>query len=332
MVPILKLNTILFTDSNNGKLQLLYSNTTEEQTKLISTRLNEIYPQLAPKKELMLPLLEQQVYCFFYVVVKDSKKFVICVLAKSDRYNYFFNEIPFLKFKAHQLILLMSNYSIEELQNELLNWFDAFELVDMHKYSNIIQLTDKIDDFESLIYLTLIGKKIIIYSDNSIIIGSILQILHILSPHNYLNILKVTNKEQVSPKFNVLVSNKNLKLKNEFIELNMEKLSIKYKQINTGFTRKLLTLLAESSAINETAIKNEIRPVITEVLNLLDLLQLQTDDSQKTKTLEAMKKDSGSEVFQIIIELANTINKDVEKQVTSLTNMEKKYSSFLSDF
>ena len=54
-------------------------------------------------------------------------------------------------------------------------------------------------------------------------------------------------------------------------------------------------------------------------------------DSIKTKNIEAIKKSSGSE-FQNILYIAKAINDKIEDQVAPFLKMEKKYSSFLSDF
>lgn len=328
----LNFDTLLFRQVENGTLTLMYSCVSEAIANSILSQLNDFVSQLEQKKELMVPFLDYQSYVFFYKVTLVDKYYIFCIVTKSDYHNFFFNEIPFLKLKAQQFLYLVEELNFDTLKNELKNWFNPYtgeNDIKLNDYSNLFKNTK---DIENVIYSMLTSKNLFLISEDSAKIDSIMPLLIYLSPHRYLRTNYITDSYDFKDYYPLLTSNKKLKVTDEFIELNLDKHSFNFKHHNSALVNKIFKTLSNSPSTNQNMLKTEFRSIITETLDLLELFQSSSDDINKTKSIESIRTNLGTENFQILLELAQSINKNIENQVATFTKLEKKYSSFLSDF
>ena len=95
---------------------------------------------------------------------------------------------------------------------------------------------------------------------------------------------------------------------------NVENFNIDLNSLNTKFNSKV-----------------EWRPIITNVITLLELFQTKSDDKKKTQTIENLQKNFGSDRFQDILLIAKLVNNKIDDLVLPFTTFEKKYSSRLTD-
>lgn len=328
----MKYHSLLFKRSKDQDFKMISSNATDIITNSITKQVDLISIQLEDKNEQIVPLLEFQSYSFFYKIYFDKKNYLFCILAPSEHHNFFFNEIPFLKLKAQQFLHSISDLSFDEIRLSLENWFQPYEREKDLNLSDYKELLKNTKDFETLMYLLITSKKLHIITEDSTKFDSLFPLLNFLTPHLYINAQSITHKDDISKNLTIIASNKDVKLDEDFIEVNLEKKSIKFKGSSSGFIDNLYKKITETSNSDQITIKNELRPIITETIKLLELFQADTEDIFKTKTIESIKTELGTDSFHILLELAKSINNDIENQVSSYTKLEKKYSSFLSEF
>lgn len=337
MKSIIKIDTNfeIFEKKSNRSITMqfhlvLISNPIDDEYNLIYSSLENIYELLVQKlqagsqfdKEQLLPLTEIQKYAFFYKI----GKLIFCIIAKTEDHNYFFNEIPFLKFKTQQCKVFSESYSLESLESQLQDWFNPFLLEKDLSLDIINSLFKNESDLEILIYFLFVGKKILFISTDKMKFSQILPLLHLCSPHRYLHLVYSPQKDENFTKFDIIFNDKELKLEDEFVYVNFDKFTIKYKN-----NKKLTNVLSNININNSNNFKNEFRQIIINATKLLELFQGNFDESFKTKSIDSLKKDSGAD-FQLVIDLASSINKRMEYLIMPYTKIEKKYTSFLNDF
>ena len=196
-----------------------FSNVEDELLSIVMENTNQISKTLETKKELLLPMLDLQKYFYFYRINSSTSETIFCIMTQADKYNSFFNEIPFLKLHLQNLKKKLDTNSFKLVEN-------SKEITNLDTF-----------DFSTINNSELIAKKD----------------------------------------------------------------------------------------------KDELRSIITSALGLLELFQYKTNDSEKTKTINSMKKKYGEEDFQLILDIAKPINNNISDLIIPYTTFEKNYTNSIND-
>ena len=328
----MNLKTLIILNRKDSQFNIVFSNVDENITDALLTKLQDNFSVLDEKNELLLPMLDIQKYIFFYKINSRDKSFIFCILSNVEDRNLFFNEIPFIKFKSQQCKILLDLDLINEHHVDLNKWFTVHNIDKDFSLNNIVSFFPLERDISIFVNSLLTGKKLMFLSEDVNKLNLISPFLYMCSPHRYLNInnnLKDIDNLKV---FDILFRSNETKPIKGFILIKIDKQIIINNGEPSSFATNLIKKMDTKTVINQSSIKNEVRQIIINTISILELFQNKTEDSLKTKTLETMKKSLGVEDYQLVLDIAKSINSNIEDQVKPFTKMEKKYSSFLNEF
>lgn len=323
---------LVLTPLNNNSMEILYSTVDSDLEKLILRKPDINLKTFDEKNELVIPFLEIQKYLFFYKVQTSKKTLIFCILSDSENYNYFFNEIPFIKFKSLQLSRYFEFSDEKKFKSEFKDWFKTYSKennVNDYDYAEIVKTKDNL---ELLLFLIITGKRLLFISEVKEKFELLLPFMYSCSPHRFLTIAYLYDNETNVDQSDIIISNKQIKVENDYIVINLNKKSINYKNNNKLIVVDLLEKIGGCEKLQTSRLKSELRSFIIDVLDLLALFQNENTDVMKTNFIENTKKSVGSQTFELLLEIAKTINIEIESLISPFTKLEKKYSSFLSEF
>ena len=303
---------LILSNSEENDLKLIFSTVDISLEELILDKLKASLESFEEKKELLVPFLEIQKYVFFYKV-QTNKTLIFCILTESENYNYFFNEIPFIKFKSHQLGLYVNTTLFSKLQINLKEWFDTYvsENNNLEKdYSNILKNKD---NFEILFYFLITGKKIFFLVSETSKFEMILPFIYSSIPHRVITIQYFHNTKDLIPLYEIFVSNEQIKLPDDFVLVNLNKGSISFKNNTKIMVTELLTKIGDIQSLDYVKTKQELRSIIIDALDLLVLFRNgnNNDDVAKTKFIETTKKSIGLPTFHLVVDITKSIKHDI---------------------
>ena len=328
----MNLKTLIILNKKDSQFNIIFSNIDENITDNLLTKLQDNFSVLDDKNELLLPMLDIQIYIFFYKINSKDKSFIFCILSNVEDRNLFFNEIPFIKFKSQQCKILLDLDLINEHHVDLNKWFTVHNIDKDFSLNNIVSFFPLERDISIFVNSLLTGKKLMFVSEDANKLNLISPFLYICSPHRYLNINNNPKDVDNLKVFDILFRSNETKPIKHFILIKIDKQIIINDGEPSSFATNLIKKMDRKTVINQSTIKNEFRQIIINTISILELFQNKTEDLVKTKTIETMKKSLGIDDYQLVLDIAKSINRNIEDQVNSFTKMEKKYSSFLSEF